>query len=271
MSESEFRRDLYRGTAGYYDRFRVPYPAELIDDLAARCGADGTGKLLDLACGTGQISFALHGRFEEVWAVDQEAEMIDVVWAKAAAAGIGNIRLVTSAAEELSAPPGTFDLVAIGNAFHRLRRDAVAARILDWLRPGGFLALLWSDSPWVGEAPWQEALRATMRRWETRAKTRSRIPAGHEADRRERPDLRVLGESGFEAIGSFEFSATHEWSMEALAGFVSSTSVLSRAALGALAAEFDADLRRELLSCESAGRFPQTISFACNLARRPAG
>jgi len=42
----EFRSDLYRGTAGYYDRFRVPYPPGLIGDLADRTGADGTGKLL---------------------------------------------------------------------------------------------------------------------------------------------------------------------------------------------------------------------------------
>jgi SAM-dependent methyltransferase len=268
MAEIEFRRDLYRGTAGYYDRFRVPYPANLIDDLARRCGADGHGRLVDLACGTGQISFGLHGRFAEVWAVDQEPEMIDVVWAKAAAARIGNIRLVISAAEELSAPPESFDLVAIGNAFHRLRRDTVAANVASWLRPGGFLALLWGGSPCVGDAPWQEALRATMRRWEARVKARSRIPPGYETDRRERPDRLILDEAGFGFIDSFEFSAAHEWSLEAVAGFVSSTSVLSHAALGHLAGEFDTDLRRELLGCEPAGRFPQTIRFAYELARR---
>ena len=43
-----FRRDLYQGTAGYYDRFRLPYPQALTDDLAHRSGADGTGRLLDL-------------------------------------------------------------------------------------------------------------------------------------------------------------------------------------------------------------------------------
>ena len=62
MADAEFRRDLYRGTAGYYDRFRVPYPAGLVGDLADRTGADGTGRLLDLACGTGQLSFALGAR-----------------------------------------------------------------------------------------------------------------------------------------------------------------------------------------------------------------
>jgi hypothetical protein len=49
VADPEFRRDLYQGTAGYYDRFRVPYPPGLIDDLADRAGADGAGRLLDLA------------------------------------------------------------------------------------------------------------------------------------------------------------------------------------------------------------------------------
>ena len=44
MEELEFRRDLYTGTARYYDRFRVPYPRSLADDLAARAGADEIGR-----------------------------------------------------------------------------------------------------------------------------------------------------------------------------------------------------------------------------------
>jgi hypothetical protein len=34
----QFRPDLYQGTAQYYDRYRVPYPASLLDDLVARAG-----------------------------------------------------------------------------------------------------------------------------------------------------------------------------------------------------------------------------------------
>jgi SAM-dependent methyltransferase len=78
VADPPFRRDLYRGTAADYDRFRPPYPPALIEDLARRSGADGTGRLLDLGCGTGQITFALQDRFAEVWAVDQEPGMVRV-------------------------------------------------------------------------------------------------------------------------------------------------------------------------------------------------
>ena len=52
-------------------------------------------------------------------------------------------------------------------------------------------------------------------------------------------------------------------------GFLFSTSVLSRPALGDLAAGFEEDLRREMLARVPAGRWRQVIDFGYQLARRP--
>jgi len=275
VADPRFRADLYRGTAAWYDAYRPPYPPELINELADRAGADGTGRLLDLACGTGQVAFALSDRFAEVWAADQEPDRISAVARQAGTAPdrtaqAGRLRLVTGAAEELAAPAAAFDLVTIGNAFHRLRRERVAAQALRWLAPGRYLALVWGDSPWAGDAPWQLALAATMDRWRDRAADGpGRVPAGYEQDRRARPDAMILRDCGFEAGPTWSVPVSHDWTIEALTGFVFSTSVLSRAALGARAAEFAADLRRELLGGAPDGRFRQAISFGCELARRP--
>jgi len=271
VADLEFRRDLYRGIARDYDRFRVPYPRSMIDDLAERSGATGRGRLLDLACGTGQVTFALAGRFGEVWAVDQEPDMTSVVKQKVGAAGLAHIEVLTSAAEDLPAPEGSFDLVAIGNAFHRLPRRAVAASTLRWLRPGRFLALLYSgQNPWLGEAPWQRAMAEVVNHWMARSGGHDRIPPGYEQDRRERPDRAVLAESGFELLGEHHFPTAHVWTIETITGFLFSTSVLSRAALGGRAKDFAADLRRELRDFEPAGGLPETIGFVYELARRPA-
>lgn len=270
VDDLEFRRDLYRGTAAYYDRYRVPYPLSLIDDLAQRAEVSDGGRLLDLACGTGQISFALQRRFKEVLAVDQEPDMVAFAVQKAGAAGIGNIRFQVSAAEDLDAPDQSFDLVAVGNAYHRLPRQAVAARVMRWLRPGRFLALVWGGGPTEGQAPWQQAMSATMRRWRTRAPAGDRVPSAYEQDRRDRPDRDILRDAGFQVLGKWEFPATHEWSFEALAGFLYSTSVLSRAALGDYAPAFEDDLRRELGAHEPGTLFRQETEFAYELARRPA-
>ena len=106
--EPRFEADLYQGTAGHYDRYRLPYPEAMIADLIQRAGVSGDGRLLDLACGTGQLAFPLRPWFSEVWAVDREPDMVHMVRAKAEALGAGNIRPVVADAETLEAQPGSF-------------------------------------------------------------------------------------------------------------------------------------------------------------------
>jgi SAM-dependent methyltransferase len=262
-----FRRDLFRGTAGYYDQFRVPYPQHLIDDLSEQTSLTGSGTLLDLACGTGQLTFPLHERFARTWAIDQEPEMVEFVARKAAATGGDDIRTAVGSAEELALPPASVDLAVIGNAFHRLPRDTVAALLYGWLRPGGYLALVWGGGPEVNPppvslAPWQEALRAVLVRW----RPPDRIPAGYEQDRAGQPDQVVLAEAGFRYEGEREFSVAHEWTAESLIGHAYSTSVLSRAALSDSATDFEADLRNSLAPHTP---LEQQISFTYELSRRP--
>ncbi|MHB1434355.1 MAG: class I SAM-dependent methyltransferase [Streptosporangiaceae bacterium] len=269
MADLEFRRDLYRGTAGDYERFRPPYPSDLIEYLVWRTTPGDGAALLDLACGTGQVAFALAGWFGEIWAIDQEPDMIALARRKARDRPAGRFRFVASAAEDLSAPDGKFELITIGNAFHRLPRHAVAERSLRWLRPGGHLALLWGGTPWDGPEPWQRAVAATMRRWRRRVGPDDRVPEGYKRDRRDRPDAAILRAAGFELAGARQFPVRSQWTPGELAGFAYSTSVLSRAVLGAAAAEFEADLRRVLLAIEPSGRVSQTLWFAVELAVRP--
>jgi ubiquinone/menaquinone biosynthesis C-methylase UbiE len=95
----------------YYDRYRLPYPEAMTEDLIARTGVSGQGRLLDLACGTGQLAFPLRRSFAEVWAVDREPDFAQMIQAKADKLGAGNIRPVTADAETLgpfAAADGTF-------------------------------------------------------------------------------------------------------------------------------------------------------------------
>jgi len=45
--------------------------------LIQHAGVSGAGRLLDLACGTGQLAFPLRRWFSEVWAVDREGAAFD--------------------------------------------------------------------------------------------------------------------------------------------------------------------------------------------------
>ncbi|MEW2403284.1 methyltransferase domain-containing protein [Streptomyces sp. NPDC046862] len=154
-----FEPGLYQGTADYYDRFRLPYPDAMIADLARRAAPSGRGRLLDLACGTGQLAFPLSGRFADVWAVDAEPGMTEKVRARASAAGAAHIRTVTAGAEDLHAGPAGFELIVIGNAFRRLRRAVVAERAQAWLEPGA--ASRCAGRPPRGQAPATGSGRST--------------------------------------------------------------------------------------------------------------
>jgi 2-polyprenyl-3-methyl-5-hydroxy-6-metoxy-1,4-benzoquinol methylase len=72
----------------------------------------------------GHLAFALAGDGAEIWAVDQEAGSVEFARRKALRLGATRIRWIAAAAEDV-ALEGAFDLVAIGNAFHRLDRCAL--------------------------------------------------------------------------------------------------------------------------------------------------
>ncbi len=268
-----FARDLFQGTAEYYDRYRLPYPDEMIRDLAQRAKGLEDGRLLDLACGTGQLAFALRRqvRLREIWAVDREPDMVAMVRAKAIAGGAGEVRAIVSDAETLEAEPGSFELVVIGNAFHRLDRDLVAGRVLDWLKPGGHLAVCWTSQPWDdrADADWQLALAATLEKWRAALGVQDRIPAHWEVPQKLRPDAQVLASAGFEAAGHYEFAVEHRWTLAELGGLVRSTSFLPAPVLAGQGEAFDADLADSLRQYSRDGGFTQVMSYAYDLARRP--
>jgi SAM-dependent methyltransferase len=269
-NEPRFAADLYQGTAGYYDRYRLPYPDAMIEYVVGQVMVDGQGRLLDLACGTGQLTFPLRRWFSEAWAVDREPGMVQAVRAKAGAIGAENIHPIVADAETLDAPPGHFELAVIGNAFHRLRRDQVAGRLSGWLKPGGCVALCWSDGPQAGDEEWQQAFADLLGRWRRLLGAEHRIPANWEEPQRRRPDHQVLSEAGLEMAGRREFTVEHRWRLPDLAGWVRSTSFLPAPVLADQGAAFDADLAGTLGPFAADGALHQAVRFPCELGRRAA-
>ena len=262
---TRFRTDLYRGTAHFYDRYRVPYPAELVDDLVVRASLSGTGRLLDLGCGPGRVTFALARHFADVVAVDQEEQAVRYGAATARERGDTHIEWRAGRAEDLVGV-GPFDLVTIGDAFHRLDRARVAALARRWLRPGGHLALLWTSMPWEGPAPWQKAAMELVVHWMETTGSLRNIPTDLADSLTREPHLDVLAAAGLGVVGTYRFSAPRTWTPETLAGFAHSTSILSRSALGGRVEAFERDLRDRLLAVQPDGAFHETVGFSYDLA-----
>jgi len=159
--------------------------------------------------------------------------------------------------------------VAIGNGFHRLRREVVAANAFRWLEPNGHIALLWSAGLWMGDLDWQRALSALLEAWKSKLGVEARGPAGWDNARRHRPDMALLRAAGFEPVDSERFPTAHDWTVDALIGFVYSTSFLPRAVLGDQADAFARDVRHEMGRLATDNFLRETIDFNFELARRP--
>jgi SAM-dependent methyltransferase len=281
MPGPNFPTDAFVGTAAFYARYRVPYHENLIHDLAARAGLSGSGALLDLACGPGRLTLPLARFFREVWAVDAEAEMIEAGEREAGRSSVTKIRWSVGRAEEVEAPTEAFELVTIGDAFHRLDQERVTGLALKWLRPGGCLATLGGNGILAEGEAWQRAAMDVVRRWTGRdaggtarlgveqrvgpARSTSNPAMGAEHDEG------VMRRFGFEEVATYSFFEPHEWTLEGIAGFFYSTSICSKRALSERAAGFEADLRATLLALDPSGVYRESLRFGYTLGRKPAG
>jgi hypothetical protein len=66
-----------------------------------------------------------------------------------------------------------------------------------------------------------------------------------------------------------EFPKT--WTLDEVMGFLFSTSVASKKALGASAHDFEADLRSALLQHDPSGSYPATVTCFYRIAGKPKG
>ncbi|MFI5776366.1 class I SAM-dependent methyltransferase [Nocardia sp. NPDC051570] len=139
MAPSAWQWDpsLYRGSAAYYARGRMPYPGALADALTAELHLDGRGRLLDIGCGPGSLTLLLAEKFERAVGLDADPDMIEEAARLAGQGGRTNIDWLCMRAEELPAGLGRFELIAFAQSFHWMDRPKVAAAVHDMLHPGG--------------------------------------------------------------------------------------------------------------------------------------
>ena len=266
----DFPPDAFAGTATYYALYRVPYPDALLRDLVERAGVTGGGRLLDLACGPGRVALSLASSFRDVWAIDLEPEMIEVGREEAKQRSVTNIRWMVGKAEELEAQPASFELLTIGEAFHRLDQRLIARQALQWLSPGCCLAVMGCFGIVSGTERWQRIVADTVRKWLPRRSASgdgsARARPGSGADHTQL----VLQDTGFEDVGSYPFICPHDWTVESIIGNLYSTSRCSKNVLGDSAEAFEADLRNALLAYDATGRYPEAMRWGYTLGRKPS-
>jgi len=134
----EQRRTLFDSVAELYDAARQGYPSEIVDAVLANAAVGRGGAVLEIGCGTGQLTRQLAGRALRLTAIDIGPAMVGVARRNVADS---TARFHVCSFEEF-AGCGPFDLIVSATAFHWVDPGVGLAKAARLLRPGGWLALL---------------------------------------------------------------------------------------------------------------------------------
>jgi SAM-dependent methyltransferase len=263
-----FSVNAFTGTAAYYARYRVPYPDALLNDLIEQARISGEGRLLDLACGPGRVALNVSASFREIWAIDLEPEMIEVGRNEATRRGVKNLKWFVGRAEDFEAPPASFEMITIGEAFHRLDQQMVARQTLRWLKPGGCLATLGCYGITTGQEPWQGIIADIVRRWTCQDSSSGGASAPPKPGIGPDHDEMVLREAGYGEVASHPFVKEHIWTTETIMGYLYSTSFCSKGVLGDNAGAFETDLKTALFAHDGSGRFREAMRCGYTIGRK---
>ena len=136
----------FQALNGLYDPFvRVSTREQLVKTKLVDTLSGRTGKLLDLACGSGTLAVLVKQKHPQltVHGVDGDREMLGRAARKAAAAGVA-VDFKPGMADALPYADGSFDVVVSSLFFHHLSRAGKAAafsEIKRVLSPSGGLLL----------------------------------------------------------------------------------------------------------------------------------
>jgi SAM-dependent methyltransferase len=130
---------VFNEIAGEYDRHRPAYPDALVD-RACEVAAIGPGTpVLEIGCGTGQLTRSLLARGLRVTAVEPGDQLI--ARAREQLRGLGNVRFVNARLEDAPLVSSTYRAVFCASAIHWVDPDVSWRTAADVLVDGGTLAL----------------------------------------------------------------------------------------------------------------------------------
>jgi len=135
-------RDLFKGTARYYVKYRPKYPKEFFTDAIKTFSFDGEGRLLDLGCGTGELAIPLSPYFKKIVAIDPEPEMLKEGKLQAKRARVKNIKWIRGDSDTVSPKMGKFRLVVMGRSFHWMNKDRILRKLYRMIEPGGGIIIV---------------------------------------------------------------------------------------------------------------------------------
>jgi SAM-dependent methyltransferase len=143
MSDGTLARSygkVFNEIAVEYDRNRPTYPDALIDQACEAAGIGDGDRVLEIGCGTGQLTRSLLARGLRVTALEPGEALIRI--AAENLKGAGDVELVHVSLEDSQLRCEGYEAVFSASAIHWVDPDLGWRKIADALTPSGTLALI---------------------------------------------------------------------------------------------------------------------------------
>lgn len=157
--------------AGFYQRYRRGYDRQVVGWLAEAFALGSKGIVLDLGCGTGQLTIPLAAHSGAVIGMDPEPDMLARARDSAAQQGCSNVTWVLGSDSDVPAiarllGDGTVAVITMANSIHLMDYERLFREVRSLLRPGAGIAVLANGTPlWQQRTAASDALRACLEQW----------------------------------------------------------------------------------------------------------
>jgi SAM-dependent methyltransferase len=192
------RRDFGGEAAGYYHRFRHGYPGAVTEALVAAFGLTGQDVIVDLGCGTGQLTLPMARYLRAVIGVDVEPDMLEHGQQAARDADVSNVTWMLGGDTDIPAlrrllGDSSVGAITIAQALHWMNHRELFRNAAPLLRPSGGIAVVTNGTPlWLQETDWSRALRDFLEHW-LGTKLTSACGTDEQSQRRYQDDLAAAG------------------------------------------------------------------------------
>jgi SAM-dependent methyltransferase len=190
-----------------YAEHRRGYPPPVVDLLVDALSLPRDASVLDLGCGTGQLTVPLAGRYARVIGADPSPDMLALARSRAGGAPVAWLLADDSDVTRLPLL-ADLDAVTIAQAIHLLDRMPLFEALAGLMTPRARIAIVANGSPlWLRDLPWSRALNAYLATW---LGTAPRSACGTDAKSRERYRAE-LAAAGFRTASevALDYRETH--------------------------------------------------------------
>jgi SAM-dependent methyltransferase len=138
--DSRRQKERFDAVATYYDQYRPGYPPQVIDAVVDVTHIGTGSRVLEIGCGTGQMSVPIAERGARLTAVELGPAQAAIARRHLAPFPAATVEVGTF--EEWPLPEQSFDAVVCANAFHWLDPTIRFAKSAQALRPDGILTIV---------------------------------------------------------------------------------------------------------------------------------